>query len=176
VSRVLVLGGSRSGKSSFAESLLADAAEVEYVATAAERPGDEEWTRRVAAHRARRPNAWRTVETGDVAATLTGDGPPVLIDSITAWLARTMDETGCWSASPGELAATYDERVDVLCSGWGSTQRRVVAVSDEVGSGIVPETESGRQFRDALGELNQRLAAEADEVYLVVAGIPLRLR
>jgi adenosylcobinamide kinase/adenosylcobinamide-phosphate guanylyltransferase len=176
VSRILVLGGSRSGKSAFAESLVADAVEVEYVATAAGRPDDVEWARRIAAHRARRPSTWHTIETVDLATVLAADGPPVLIDSITTWLARTMDETGCWSAAPASPPLAYTEGVEQLCALWGSTQRPVVAVSDEVGSGIVPDTESGRRFRDALGELNQRLAASADEVYLVVAGIPLRLR
>jgi adenosylcobinamide kinase/adenosylcobinamide-phosphate guanylyltransferase len=176
VSRILVLGGSRSGKSAFAESLLADAAQVEYVATAADRPGDDDWTRRVAAHRARRPGSWRTVETGDLATVLATDGPPVLVESITSWLARTMDETGSWAAPAGRPPRAHSERAEQLCSLWVSTAHHIVAVTDEVGSGIVPETESGRRFRDALGELNQRLAATADEVYLVVAGIPVQLR
>jgi adenosylcobinamide kinase / adenosylcobinamide-phosphate guanylyltransferase len=176
VSRVLVLGGSRSGKSAYAESLLADAPVVEYVATAAERPNDAEWTDRVAAHRARRPAGWRTLETGDPAAVLAADGPPVLLDSITAWLARLMDDTGCWSVPGGPLPAAYSQGAEQLCTHWGSTRRRVVAVSDEVGSGVVPETASGRLFRDELGMINQRLAATAHEVVLVVAGIPLRLR
>lgn len=176
MSRVLVLGGSRSGKSAFAESLLADAAEVDYVATAADRPEDDEWTRRIATHRDRRPARWRTLETDDVASVLGSHGAPLLIDSITAWVARVMDATGCWAAPAGELPAGYTERVDVLCSRWASAQRWVVAVSDEVGSGVVPDTASGRLFRDALGELNQRLAAAADEVHFVVAGLPLRLR
>jgi adenosylcobinamide kinase/adenosylcobinamide-phosphate guanylyltransferase len=163
VSRILVLGGSRSGKSAYAESLLAGEPEVEYVATAAERPDDEEWTRRIAAHRARRPSNWHTVETGDVATVLAADGPPVLIDSITLWVARILDEQ-------------FARPADDLCAAWATTSRSAVAVSDEVGSGVVPESASGRLFRDALGELNQRLAASADEVYVVVAGIPLRLR
>ena len=176
MTRILVLGGSRSGKSAYAESLLSEAAAVEYVATAADRLGDEEWTRRIAAHRARRPVNWRTVETGDLASVLAADGPPVLIDSITTWLARVLDETDYWSASAAHPPPAYSERAEQLCSLWGSTGRHVVAVSDEVGSGVVPATESGRRFRDELGELNQRLAATADEVHLVVAGIPLRLR
>jgi len=163
VSRILVLGGSRSGKSAFAESLLAGAADVDYVATAAARPGDDEWTQRIAAHQARRPEQWKTIETSDVAAVLAADGPPVLIDSITLWVAGALDE---------QLA----QRADDLCAAWETTSRSAVAVSDEVGSGVVPDSESGRLFRDALGELNQRLAASADEVYLVVAGVPLRLR
>ena len=174
MNRVLVLGGSRSGKSAYAESLLADARSVAYVATAAERADDEEWTRRIAAHRARRPKTWRTIETRDLAALLATGGPPMLIDSITTWVARTMDETGYWADPPRR--AVYPECAELLCTLWGSTARRVVAVSDEVGSGVVPETESGRRFRDALGELNQRLAAGADEVHLVVAGLPVRLK
>jgi adenosylcobinamide kinase/adenosylcobinamide-phosphate guanylyltransferase len=164
VSSSLVLGGARSGKSTFAESLLADAQDVDYVATAAERPDDPEWTARIAAHRARRPAGWRTVETADVAALLRHGGPPVLVDSITLWLAAAMDDPD------------LDRRADELCAAWTDTPRFVVAVSDEVGNGVVPETEPGRRFRDALGLLNQRFAAAADEVHLVVAGIPLRLR
>jgi adenosylcobinamide kinase/adenosylcobinamide-phosphate guanylyltransferase len=164
--RILVLGGTRSGKSGFAESLLADAAEVEYVATAAADATDEEWTRRIAAHQARRPAGWHTIETDDIAAVLAAPGPAVLVDSITLWLARSLDGA----------AAAHAERAEQLCSLWVSTPRHVVAVTDEVGQGVVPETPAGRRFRDELGTLNQRLAATADEVHLVVAGIPLRLR
>jgi adenosylcobinamide kinase/adenosylcobinamide-phosphate guanylyltransferase len=163
VSRVLVLGGSRSGKSAFAESLLAEAAQVDYVATAAHRVDDGEWAQRIAAHRARRPERWRTIETLDLATALRGDGPAVLIDSITLWVA-------------GVLGEDFAGRVDELRQAWTASSRQVVAVSDEVGSGVVPETASGRLFRDALGEVNQHLAATADEVHLVVAGIPLQLR
>jgi adenosylcobinamide kinase/adenosylcobinamide-phosphate guanylyltransferase len=164
VTRVLVLGGSRSGKSRFAESLLADAEAVDYVATAAVLPDDAEWTARIAAHRARRPAHWHTVETTDVAAVLRRRGPAVLVDSVTLWLAAALD------------AADLAARTDTLCAAWAESSRRVVAVSDEVGSGVVPETPAGRRFRDALGLLNQRLATTADEVHLVVAGLPLRLR
>lgn len=163
MTRVLVLGGSRSGKSLFAESLLADAAAVDYVATGAALPDDAEWTHRIAAHRSRRPAHWQTVETMDVAAVLRNAGPSALVESITLWVARAMDDN-------------LDRRVDDLCASWAATSRTVVAVTDEVGSGVVPETAAGRRFRDALGLVNQRLAAAADEVHLVVAGIPLRLR
>jgi adenosylcobinamide kinase/adenosylcobinamide-phosphate guanylyltransferase len=161
VSRTLVLGGSRSGKSAFAESLLADAPAVEYVATGVPVPGDAEWTARIAAHRARRPPRWSTLETSDLAGVLRRDGRPVLIDSITLWLA----------AGPDDPA-----RIDDLCAAWRASARRVVAVSDEVGSGVVPASDAGRRFRDALGLLNQRLAAAADDVHLVVAGLPMRLK
>lgn len=157
--RVLVLGGSASGKSAYAESLLADEPAVDYIATAYDHAIDSEWTDRIAAHRARRAAHWHTVETLDVAPILRVDGSAVLLDSITTW-----------------LSASDAERVDELCVAWASTPRRVVAVSDEVGSGVVPATESGRLFREELGRLNQRLAADADEVHLVVAGLPLRLK
>jgi adenosylcobinamide kinase/adenosylcobinamide-phosphate guanylyltransferase len=161
VSRTLVLGGSRSGKSAFAESLLAGEPAVEYVATALADPRDAEWTARIAAHRAGRPPHWSTLETSDVAEVLRRDGVAVLIDSITLWLSAGLDDPA---------------RVDALCGAWGASARRVVAVSDEVGSGVVPATDTGRLFRDALGVLNQRLAAAADDVHLVVAGLPLRLK
>jgi adenosylcobinamide kinase / adenosylcobinamide-phosphate guanylyltransferase len=175
--RTLVLGGSRSGKSAFAESLLADRGDVDYVATAAGVDGDDEWTLRVARHQDRRPSRWFTVETGDVAGELGRDGGAALVDSITTWLARVMDDAGCWAEPPRpNAAAALVAAMDRLVDAWTATQRHVVAVSDEVGSGVVPETVSGRQFRDALGELNQRLARGADSVFLVVAGLPQQLK
>lgn len=155
-----MLGGSRSGKSAFAESLLDGAGEVTYVATALPRPDDPEWAARVAAHQVRRPPTWRTQETLDIAAVLYNSGGPVLVDSITLWVAATSDT----------------QRMDELLAAWQGTTRDVVAVSDEVGSGVVPVSAEGRRFRDALGLVNQRLAAAADDVHLVVAGLPLRLK
>jgi adenosylcobinamide kinase / adenosylcobinamide-phosphate guanylyltransferase len=171
--RTLVLGGSRSGKSAYAEALLSPEPAVDYVATAVADPADAEWTDRITAHQERRPKTWRTVETGDVAMVLVADGPAVLVDSITTWLARAMDECHAWSGRP---STRLPERIDELLDAWRLVDRRAVLVSDEVGLGIVPDTPAGRLFRDELGTLNQRLAAEADEVVLVVAGVPLRLR
>ena len=171
--RTLVLGGSRSGKSAYAEALLSPEPAVDYVATAAHDPADREWADRIAAHQERRPGNWRTVETGDVALVLVGDGPAVLVDSVTTWLARVMDECHAWT---GRHEPRLRERVDELLEAWQLIDRRAVLVSDEVGLGVVPETPAGRLFRDELGSLNQRLAAAADEVVLVVAGLPLRLR
>ncbi|SDC43072.1 adenosylcobinamide kinase /adenosylcobinamide-phosphate guanylyltransferase [Geodermatophilus telluris] len=173
MSRVLVLGGSRSGKSAHAESLVADRADVVYLATSAPVADDAEWARRVAAHRARRPVGWTTVETTAPSDLLRGG--TVLVDSVTTWVAALMDETGVWREEPGapdRLAG----RVDALVNAWAMTPAHVVAVSDEVGLGVVPESRAGRLFRDALGEVNQRLAGTADEVWFVVAGLPQRLR
>jgi adenosylcobinamide kinase/adenosylcobinamide-phosphate guanylyltransferase len=175
-SRVLVLGGARSGKSSYAERLLARERTVDYVACGTPPgPGDPEWADRVALHRARRPASWRTVETLDLPEVLGRSGPPVLVDCLTTWLAGTMDECGVWSEEPGadeRLAAAVDD----LLSAWTSTRRWVVAVSNEVGSGIVPDTPSGRRFRDELGVLNARVATSSPRVWLVTAGLPRRLR
>jgi len=176
--RVLVLGGSRSGKSRHAERLLTGEPAVTYIATAASDPGDAEWAARIERHRQRRPAGWQTSETPDPAKILgQGADGALLIDSITAWLARVMDDSGCWLEHPPEDAGSrLAGAVDSLVTAWTVTAVTAVAVSDEVGSGIVPATLSGRLFKDALGELNQRLAAAADEVWLVTAGIPSRLR
>lgn len=175
---VLVLGGSRSGKSRHAERLLSAEPAVTYVATPASHAGDAEWAARIEQHRARRPAAWQTIETPDPAKVMTqGDGGALLIDSITSWLAQVMDDCGCWLQHPPDDARSrLDGAVGSLVSAWAASAVTVVAVSDEVGSGVVPATRSGRLFKDALGELNQRLAAAADEVWLVTAGIPSRLR
>jgi energy-coupling factor transport system substrate-specific component len=176
--RVLVLGGARSGKSATAERLLAAEPTVCYVATSSQPPGDTEWAERIATHKARRPPNWTTVETADLAGLLrqcTAAQPPLLIDCLTVWLARVMDDTGVWLAAD-EVArkaaeVALEATVDDLVSAWRTTTARVVAVSNEVGSGIVPDTQSGRRFRDALGTLNARLAAASDDVVLVTAGI-----
>ncbi|SFF60872.1 bifunctional adenosylcobinamide kinase/adenosylcobinamide-phosphate guanylyltransferase [Blastococcus tunisiensis] len=173
MSRVLVLGGSRSGKSAHAEALLAGRLDVTYLATSAPSGDDPEWAARIAAHRARRPASWTTVETTAPSDLLRGG--TVLVDSVTTWVAALMDESGVWGDEPGageRLAA----RCDALVDAWTTTSAHVVAVSDEVGLGVVPETRSGRKFRDALGAVNQRLAGSADEVWFVVAGLPQRLR
>lgn len=172
--RTLVLGGSRSGKSRYAEGLLDGLSQVTYLATAADRPQDDEWAARLARHRQRRPAGWRTVETGDAAAVLAGVDGPLLLDSVTTWLASAMDDCGTWTQDPG-CDERLGARLDDLVAAWAQAQQ-AVAVSDEIGSGVVPATRAGRLFRDALGELNQRLAAVADEVHLVTAGLAQRLR
>jgi adenosylcobinamide kinase/adenosylcobinamide-phosphate guanylyltransferase len=177
--RVLVLGGSRSGKSRYAEEYFGTGLPVTYVATAPDFPGDPEWADRVRQHRSRRPATWSTVETGDPARVLdsAADGAPILVDSVTTWLSRVMDDCACWDDElRRESAERLSAALDALAGAWANTGGLAVAVSDEVGSGIVPESVAVRRFRDVLGELNQRLAATSDEVWLVTAGIPLRLR
>jgi adenosylcobinamide kinase/adenosylcobinamide-phosphate guanylyltransferase len=174
--RVLVLGGARSGKSRFAEDMLRRRADVDYVACGLVPDGsDAEWGDRIAMHRARRPATWRTLETIDLPGVLGTPGRPVLLDCLSTWLARTMDDCGIWSGAPdadGRLTAAVDAVVDA----WTAAVRPVTAVSNEVGSGIVPATASGRRFRDELGVLNARVAARSDRVWLMTAGLPQRLR
>ena len=174
--RVLVLGGARSGKSRFAEELLSGRTDVDYVACGPVADGsDAEWDDRVAVHRARRPASWRTLETVDLPAVLGSPGPPVLLDCLSTWLARTMDDCGVWTGAP-DADARLAAAVDAAVQAWERAARPVTAVSNEVGSGIVPATPSGRRFRDDLGVLNARIAAGSDRVWLLTAGLPQRLR
>lgn len=181
--RVLVLGGARSGKSVTAERMLGDRERVDYVACGL--PADDtdlSWAERVRLHQERRPVDWTTLETLDLEGVLAGadrsparHASPVLVDCLSTWLAGVMDECGLWLGYPGadkELAT----RVDGLLQAWQSTRRIVVAVSNEVGSGVVPATASGARYRDELGRLNARIAAECEQVWLCTAGIARRLR
>lgn len=179
--RTLLLGGARSGKSHEAERLLAAVDGVEYVATGGTRDGDAEWAGRVALHQGRRPSTWTTTETLDVAKVLLSPGPPVLVDCLTLWLAGVIDAAGAWDAAPGTPARgaaldAVEREVAALVDAVRRTTRTVVLVSNEVGSGVVPEHESGRLFRDLVGRLNARVAAECEAVSLVVAGLPLPLK
>jgi adenosylcobinamide kinase/adenosylcobinamide-phosphate guanylyltransferase len=166
----LVLGGARSGKSRYAEALIeATAAEAAtYCATA--EPGDAEMAARIAAHRARRRGAfWRTVEAPlDLAAVIIGEaapGRPMLVDCLTLWLSNVL------------LAGrVLDEEFATLRAALRDAAGPVVLVANEVGLGLVPETALGREFRDAAGRLNQEIAAIADRVVFVAAGLPLVLK
>ncbi|MEV8312888.1 bifunctional adenosylcobinamide kinase/adenosylcobinamide-phosphate guanylyltransferase [Streptomyces sp. NPDC059900] len=176
--RTLVLGGARSGKSVEAERRLEAFPEVLYVATGGTRNGDSEWADRVSAHRDRRPASWSTTETCDLVPLLADDGPPLLVDCLSLWLTYAMDEVNAWDdaewAGGGERALR--KRVAELTDAVRATRRTVVAVSNEVGSGIVPATASGRRYRDELGRLNAAFAAECEHVLMVVAGQALTLR
>jgi adenosylcobinamide kinase/adenosylcobinamide-phosphate guanylyltransferase len=158
----LVLGGARSGKSAVAEGLVGDVGgAVVYVATADVAADDADFAARVAAHRARRPAAWTTIESGaDLPAALDSipGGSTLLVDSLGTWVARCPD-----FAVDGKALAGALRRHDA------------VVVSEEVGLGVHPETAVGRRWRDALGDVNQVVAAIADRVLLVVAGRVLEL-
>ena len=166
-----MLGGTRSGKSGYAEELLSASVAVRYVATARPVPGDAEWTARIDAHRARRPAAWTTVEDADLPALLRAGGGPLLVDDIATWLTGVLDDAGAW-----DRGVDVSPQVDALVEAVRAAQGRVVLVSAEVGLGVVPATRAGRLFRDELGALNAALARVCDEVLLLVAGLPLRLK
>ncbi|MDH6110088.1 adenosylcobinamide kinase/adenosylcobinamide-phosphate guanylyltransferase [Kitasatospora sp. MAP12-15] len=174
MARTLILGGARSGKSTRAEQLLLDHTDVCYVATSGNRDGDGEWAQRVALHRERRPASWRTVETCALEPLLAdqGDPAPVLIDCLALWLTAVMDEAGAWDDDAWAAGAerAVQQRCAELAEAWRSTRRQVIAVSNEVGMGVVPGTPAGRRFRDALGRLNMAVADASDRVLLVVAG------
>jgi histidinol-phosphate/aromatic aminotransferase/cobyric acid decarboxylase-like protein/adenosyl cobinamide kinase/adenosyl cobinamide phosphate guanylyltransferase len=176
--RTLVLGGARSGKSRHAQQILADRTDVLYVAPGPVPDGtDADWAARVAAHRRNRPATWTTYETADVAGALSSADRPVLVDCLATWLAATMSAAGAWDSADGDTGwqRRLDEEVERLLEAWREVRVPVVAVSNEVGSGVVPGTRSGVLFRDALGRLNRRLADESDDVRLVVAGRVVRL-
>lgn len=171
-SRTLVLGGARSGKSSYAETLLAAEASVTYLATGGARDDDAEWAARVRLHRERRPASWRTLETTEVTARLRDADTPVLLDCLGTWLTARIDHHRAWDGALEPVHADIDE----LVGAWRDCVVPAVAVSNEVGSGVVPATASGRLFRDLLGMVNARIAADSDAVVLMVAGLPLSLR
>jgi len=166
----LVLGGARSGKSRYAEGLIASLPAPwkppwNYMATA--EPGDAEMAERIAAHRARRGAAWQTIEAPrDLAGPLQScQAKPVLIDCLTLWLSNLMLD-----------AADIEMEIERFEKALAAAQAPIVMVANEVGYGLVPEYQLGRRFRDLQGVLNQSLAARADRVVLVVAGLPLALK
>jgi adenosylcobinamide kinase/adenosylcobinamide-phosphate guanylyltransferase len=180
----LVLGGVRSGKSRYAQRLGEHAEGVLFVATAptAEAAGcDAELRHKIERHRAERPSGWRTIEEPlELAAVLAEQcshlGPTcglVIVDCLTLFVANLLHAAG---DGDGFNETFIEEKIAALCAALESAPCDVVLVSNEVGSGVVPAFASGRQFRDALGELNQRVATLADEVLLLVAGLPLTLK
>ncbi|MGE0214428.1 bifunctional adenosylcobinamide kinase/adenosylcobinamide-phosphate guanylyltransferase [Mycolicibacterium sp.] len=173
--RILVTGGARSGKSRHAESLLADAARVTYVAPGRPADGtDPDWDARIALHRSRRPAHWATVETAEVAAALTAADGPVLLDCLSTWLVAVLDGDGLWEAGTPQVHQAIAARTDAVCDAVASAPD-VIVVTNEVGLGVVPAHRSGVLFRDLLGVVNQRVAEVCDEVHLVIAGRVLTL-
>jgi len=171
--RTLVLGGARSGKSTTAERMLAGRDDVLYVATGHDGSDDPAWAERIALHRARRPATWGLAETTDLVPLLDTAGPPLLIDCLTLWLTRVMDEHTVWT-EPDRLPEV-EQRMAELADAWCRTAREIVAVSNDVGSGVVPATASGVLFRDLMGRLNTTIADASDHVLWCLAGRTLPL-
>lgn len=176
---ILITGGARSGKSRLAEELAGrQAGPVTYIATAA--AGDEEMAERIAEHRRRRPPGWRTVEAAAglpdaVSAALKEPAATVLVDCLTVYLANLLAPAGD-AGEPGLAAAGIEEEIENLVAACRSGNGRVIVVSNEVGMGIVPDNALARRFRDLAGQANQRLAAAADEVWLCVSGLSLKVK
>ena len=178
--RTLVLGGIRSGKSAIAESAVRRAAgtatgsaagstPVTYVATGP-RADDADWAARIAAHRARRPATWTTLETTDLPAALASLRGPALVDCLGTWLTAQLDELEAWDAQRATWEPLVAERIGALADALQSSSHDLVIVSDEVGLSLVPDNRAGRIFADWLGLTNQRVAEACDTVLLVVAG------
>jgi adenosylcobinamide kinase / adenosylcobinamide-phosphate guanylyltransferase len=175
----LVIGGARSGKSGLAERLVrhrAGALPPVYLATAGDPAGDAEMAARIAAHREARGPGWITRECGvdpGPALAEVAPGQAVLVDCATLWLgAVLLSGPGGATLEPEDVDAAVLRLLDAL----GRCRGPVTVVSNEVGQGIVPDNALARRFRDAQGRLNQRLAARADLVVTVIAGLPLVLK
>ena len=163
----LVLGGARSGKSRYAETLIETLPPPWiYLATAEAR--DAEMEKRVAAHRARRGKDWRTIEAPNDLAGAIANAPKesaVLIDCLTLWLSNRM-----------LAGADVDQEIERLEAALKMHEGTIVLVSNEVGLGIVPDNELARRFRDLQGMLNQKLAVQAARVVIMVAGVPVAVK
>ncbi|MGH9320867.1 MAG: bifunctional adenosylcobinamide kinase/adenosylcobinamide-phosphate guanylyltransferase [Vicinamibacteria bacterium] len=174
----LILGGARSGKSRYAGSLCDGEDAVVFIATAppTDAEHDPEMASRISRHRAERPAHWVTIEaTLDVAAAVRSaepSGSVVLVDCVTLWLSNLLYQHRGLARDAREARILED--VGALAE--AAHDRRVIAVSNEVGEGIVPETPLSREFRDLQGQANQMLARSASRVVLLVAGIPLSLK
>ena len=168
----LVLGGVRSGKSRYAHTLAEKHARVTFIATA-ERRDDEEMHRKIEQHRAERPAHWSTIEEplqlAHAIQSVSAQTDAILVDCLTFYAANLIE-------AHGEDALALRHETERLCAALHTARCSVILVSNEVGSGVVPAYVSGRRFRDLVGELNQRVAAVADTVVLMVAGLPLPLK
>lgn len=164
---ILITGGARSGKSTLAERLALQGGQgAVYIATA--QAFDDEMTARIAEHQARRGPEWRTIQAPfDLVGALSeSDGNlPRLVDCLTLWLTNLMLADKDWRAEAARLTAALKAQ-----------KAPVIFVTNEVGAGIVPENRLAREFRDAAGWLNQAVAAACDEVYLCVAGYPIKVK
>jgi adenosylcobinamide kinase/adenosylcobinamide-phosphate guanylyltransferase len=167
----LVLGGVRSGKSRYAQQLAERENRVIFVATA--KASDDEMHRKIERHRKERPAEWITVEEPlelvQVLAQKARDCDVMVVDCLTVFAANLLE-------TEGDDQDAIERRVEALCAALQSAVCSVVLVSNEVGSGVVPAYPLGRRYRDLLGEINQSVARIADDVVLMVAGLPLALK
>ena len=171
-----ILGGARSGKSVHAEQLAARSAlPVTYVATARV-TGDAEFNARIAHHRARRPAHWRLLEADlDLAGAVSKVDAPghcTLIDCLTLWLTNLL----CPADGEPLAPARYQAHIEALEAALGNARGKIIAVSNEIGLGVVPLGAATRLYVDELGRLNQRIAALSTQATLMVAGLPLALK
>jgi adenosylcobinamide kinase / adenosylcobinamide-phosphate guanylyltransferase len=176
---IFILGGARSGKSAYAQRLAEELGgdSVAYVATAEAR--DDEMSARIATHRVERPAGWRTVEAPRLSeldlAAAAGDAHVVLLDCVTLLVSNAVIAAGDGvDSSTAEAAA--GAQVDALLAAYSTGNATWIAISNEVGMGLVPPYPLGRVYRDALGRANQQIAAAADRVLLLVAGLPWELK
>lgn len=164
--RLLVLGGARSGKSGYAQRLAEAAAPAPWTFVATAEAGDAEMAARIAAHRRERGAGWHLVEAphalAPALAAAARPGAVVLVDCLTLWLSNRLLAEADLEAEAEELAACF-----------AAAAGTVICVANEVGLGIVPDNALARRFRDAAGRLNQRIAAAADRVVFMTAGLPL---
>lgn len=175
---ILILGGARSGKSTYAQKLAETMEQpVLFIATAT--PEDEEMVERIARHKASRPSHWQTLEAplgiGELLKNAIGETRTVLLDCVALLLSNIMMKEGGLSREDYLETQVKEELLPVMeiCSLKGIN---LIIVSNEVGMGLVPPYPMGRVFRDVLGRVNQWLAAKADEVVFMVAGIPIRIK
>ena len=175
---LLVLGGARSGKSAYAQRLAQALGgdDVLFVATAEAR--DEDMAQRIARHQQERPAAWRTLETprqvGQAIALHLYDTTVVLVDCLTLLVSNTL--LHCGASDPTAAEAAVQEEVAALVQTCQTTAASCIVVSNEVGLGLVPDNPLGRLYRDLLGRANQALAARAEAVYFMVAGLPVDVK
>lgn len=184
---VTVTGGARSGKSSFAEKwCMKHSDSAVYIATA--QAFDEEMRQRILLHKEQRNKEeypWQTIEEplrlvrllSDYSDVSAGGNPPfILIDCMTLWLSNVLLAASAEEDSPQAIHAYISGEIDSLVAAVGTYPGIIVIVTNEVGSGIVPEYHLGRLYRDFAGILNRKLAAISDQVFLVTAGIPIELK
>lgn len=176
---VLVTGGARSGKSSFAESLYKDIKDVVYIATS--RVYDSEMEDRIRLHRLQRPYEWKTFEGNYNLYEAVDETPNYLLDCLTVLTSNIMfDITKDFERIPLEKQRETEDwivkEIEELIKNVRNIEGNLVMVTNEVGYSIVPENHVARVYRDIVGRVNQRVAALCDEVYIVACGLPLRLK